>query len=107
MFSGRASFLCRSVARGSLFRENDAHDASGFYVPEHLGYPEFFRLDDDDRLFRLVRLAGVFLFWFWLPAAACSARAISSRSCSSSEPTPPFAMPPEATEESSTRNGLI
>ena len=55
-------FLCRSVARGSLFREDYAHYLSGFDVPEHFREPEFLGPDSHDFLFCLVRLIGVHLF---------------------------------------------
>ena len=57
---------CRSAAGGALFWENDAHDPSGFDVPEHFREPEFMGLDSDDFLFCAIRLIGVHLFRFLL-----------------------------------------
>jgi hypothetical protein len=48
---GEPLFLCRLVASGSLFWENNAHDPSGFDVPEHFREPEFMSLDNHDHLF--------------------------------------------------------
>jgi hypothetical protein len=64
MDSGRASFIFCLVASGSLFRENDAHDFSGFDVPEYFGEPEFMGLDSDDFLFCVICRIGVHLFRF-------------------------------------------
>ena len=50
----------------SLFRENDAHNPSCFYVPEYFCYPEFISRQDD-RGPRRVRLLLVLL----VVAAGC------------------------------------
>jgi len=47
-----------------LFREDDAYDLSGFYVPEHFGEPEFAGLDSHYFLFCIVCRIGVHLFRF-------------------------------------------
>jgi hypothetical protein len=59
-------FSCRSVASGALCRENDAHDPSGFDVPEHFREPELVGLDSNDFLFCVIRRIGVHLFRFRL-----------------------------------------
>jgi hypothetical protein len=59
-------FSCRSVASGALFWKNDAHDPSGFDVPEHFREPEFMSLDSNDFLFCAIGLIGVHLVRFRL-----------------------------------------
>jgi hypothetical protein len=55
-----------SFAGGSLFREYDFHDFSGFDVPEYFGEPELMGMNDHYFSVLGVRCIGVRLFRFRL-----------------------------------------